>query len=157
MKIEPKTFILKLHYFLHGAGAAPINPYLPIIIKQMGMTVSSMGPIIFSIQILGLILKPLFGSLLDRSRRKNIVFQLAILGSFSYYGLNILPPSGTFQEVFNLKAECSHEKHLSALVTEAIVPDLCLKHKFNSIYRDTDFECDFHCIEPHRPGTEVKI
>ncbi|XP_040579581.1 major facilitator superfamily domain-containing protein 6 isoform X1 [Lepeophtheirus salmonis] len=147
MKIKSNTSILKLHYFIHGAGASPINPYITIIIKQLGMNVATMGPVLLFIQILGLIFKPIFGILMDRSHKKTLVFQIAIAGTLLYYGFNILPKNGTFEEVFNLNVECGDSHNLKAIVTESKVPDLCLKHRFNSLYRDTSVHCDFHCTD----------
>ena len=48
---------LKLHYFLYGAGAAPILPFLPVIGKQMGISGSGLGFILALVQVIGLIIK----------------------------------------------------------------------------------------------------
>ena len=48
---------LKLHYFLYGAGGAPILPFLPIIGKQMGISGRGLGFILALVQIIGLIIK----------------------------------------------------------------------------------------------------
>ena len=55
---------LKAHYFLQGAGGAPLIPSLPIIAKQLGIPGSGIGLILFLVHLFGLWLKPILGMLL---------------------------------------------------------------------------------------------
>ena len=48
---------LKVHFFLAGAGLAPVLPFLPVIGKQMGIPGHGVGFILALVQSFGLIVK----------------------------------------------------------------------------------------------------
>lgn len=136
---------LKLHYFLMGAGAAPILPFLPVIAKQMGIPGSGVGFILALVQISGLIIKPSFGYFMDKypSRKKSLL-QLMMLVAIIL--LNCLkhtgPSNSNYEKSINL-TQC--QPHIKG-VTDNSMPlvDQCLKHKLHSYY-NFEHKCKLDC------------
>ena len=134
----------KLHYFLIGAGAAPIIPFLPIIGKQMGISGSGIGLILALVQICGLIIKPSFGYLMDKypSRKKSMMQMLMLIATLLLNCLRYTSPLDlTSEKSLNL-TQC--EPNIKVVVDSIIPPDPCLKHKLHSFF-NFDHECTLTC------------
>ena len=135
---------LKVHYFLMGAGAAPILPFLPIIGKQMGISGSGVGFILALVQISGLVIKPSFGYLMDKypSRKKSLLQLLMLTALISMNCLKHTSPlDSTYEKSINL-TQC--EPKIKAIANSIKPPDPCLKHKLHSFY-NFDHDCELQC------------
>jgi len=136
---------LKLHYFLMGAGAAPILPFLPVIAKQMGIPGSGVGFILALVQISGLIIKPSFGYFMDKypSKKKSLLQLMMLVAMILLNCLKHTGPSNSnYEKSINL-TQC--QPHIKG-VTDNSMPlvDQCLKHKLHSYY-NFEHKCKLDC------------
>ncbi|XP_050437463.1 major facilitator superfamily domain-containing protein 6-B-like [Adelges cooleyi] len=72
--INKKYLILKLSFFLFDGGTSPINPFLPPIARQRGVSVFIVGIIFTCLPILNVLIRPIIGYVTDRWQCRRSVF-----------------------------------------------------------------------------------
>ena len=154
-----KLWPLKLHYLFQGAGGAPIIPFLPIIGRQMGIPGSGIGFILAFVQITGLVIKPFFGSIMDKypSWKTKILQLMLLCAILSFSFLRNISPLETKDK--NLEViQCLPNIKLMPINNQF---DPCLKHKLHTFY-DYEQTCTLICeksgkIEGTFAGSNVAI
>ena len=88
----PRMFALKLLYFLQAAGAAPILPFLPLIVKNMGVSGSGFGFSLALVGIIGILARPFLARLVDYYP-KVLCYRMIMLGAIMGFVMMSLLPS----------------------------------------------------------------
>ncbi|XP_018049973.1 PREDICTED: major facilitator superfamily domain-containing protein 6-like [Atta colombica] len=94
MKINYTQLLIKMHYFFFMASEAPVYPFLSVRGKQLGISPLIIGSINAIFPILLLIVKPIFGFIMDyfRTWRKVIFLTLLVITNICYIIIFLLPP-----------------------------------------------------------------
>ncbi|XP_018013392.1 uncharacterized protein LOC108670429, partial [Hyalella azteca] len=86
MKINKRTFLIKLHYFLFFGGMAPILPFGLVISLQLGSSVSLMGTVGALVLMLTMVVKPFISTFADAfPRTRGPLF----VGTVLLFGLSL--------------------------------------------------------------------
>lgn len=133
---------LKLHYFLFGAGNSPILPFLSIIGKQLGISGSGVGFTLGMVQLCGLIIKPVFGALMDKypSKKKSILQIMILIGLLAMNALKSSSPIITTEQNLNITRCMLPKLRLEVPGT----PHPCLIHKLQTLYLGEE-KCTLVC------------
>ncbi|XP_066141129.1 major facilitator superfamily domain-containing protein 6 [Euwallacea fornicatus] len=93
MKINRYLLPIKAHYFFFMSAMGPILPQLSVYGKEMGISTLVMGTVTGILPITFLIVKPLFGILVDvyRDYRKAIFMLLIFIMTLSYALIAFIP------------------------------------------------------------------
>ena len=149
-KSETPLLPLKLHYFLFGAGNAPILPFFSIIGKQLGIPGSGIGFILGMGQVCGLLFKPIFGALMDKYPTKKIsILQIMVLiGLLAMIFLQHSSPILTLDQTLNI-TKCQTK---SIVLQVSSTPHPCLKHKLQTLYLGQE-KCTLICTKEEIQAT----
>ena len=145
----PRYPSLKLLYFLQAAGAAPILPFLSVIMKQMGVTGGGFGFALALVGISGVVLRPFIVRLVDQYPNQRIlVFRMIILGGVLGFGLiPFLPDANKVQNDPTLIIDgCDQSiKNDSIWLTiPTPIEDVCSISQFRQL-RPSPVVCDVAC------------
>uniref|UniRef100_A0A182U604 Major facilitator superfamily associated domain-containing protein n=1 Tax=Anopheles melas TaxID=34690 RepID=A0A182U604_9DIPT len=80
VEINKKLLPMKAHYFLFNAGTAPVVPFMPTLVRQLGFSTVIVGTIYTVLPIVGMLVKPLFGIIADRFQRQKLLFLIFQVG-----------------------------------------------------------------------------
>ena len=132
---------LKLHYFLFGAGNGPILPFLSIIGKQLGISGSAIGFTLGMVQVCGLIIKPVFGALMDKypSRKRSMLQIMILIALVAMNALKSSSPIITTEQNLNV-TRCQPKLRVEVPGT----PHPCLIHKLQTLYSSEE-KCTLIC------------
>ena len=142
---------LKLLYFLQAAGGAPILPFLPVILKQLGVTGTGFGFGLALIGLTGIVARPITSSLIDKyKRRRALCFKILIFGSIIGFGtISQLPSVKEREPRPNLAVYgCDHSPNTVndtlRLISSKSVGDVCTLDKLREL-KQYPIACDFSC------------
>lgn len=92
IEINQKLLPMKAHYFLFNAGTAPVVPFMPTLVRQLGFSTVVVGTIYTVLPIVGMLVKPLFGIIADRFQRQKLLFLLfQILTALPFFLIMFIP------------------------------------------------------------------
>ncbi|XP_065076312.1 major facilitator superfamily domain-containing protein 6 [Ochlerotatus camptorhynchus] len=92
IEIDQKLLPMKAHYFLFNAGTAPVVPFMPTLVRQLGFSTVVVGTIYTVLPIVGMLVKPLFGIIADRFQRQKLLFLLfQILSAVPFFLIMFIP------------------------------------------------------------------
>ncbi|XP_058461144.1 major facilitator superfamily domain-containing protein 6-A [Malaya genurostris] len=92
IEINRKLLPMKAHYFLFNAGTAPVVPFMPTLVRQLGFSTVIVGTIYTVLPIVGLLVKPLFGVIADRFQRQKLLFLIfQILTAIPFFLIMFIP------------------------------------------------------------------
>lgn len=92
IEINEKLLPMKAHYFLFNAGTAPVVPFMPTLVRQLGFSTVVVGTIYTVLPIVGMLVKPLFGIIADRFQRQKLLFLLfQILTALPFFLIMFIP------------------------------------------------------------------
>lgn len=92
IEINKKLLPMKAHYFLFNAGTAPVVPFMPTLVRQLGFSTVVVGTIYTVLPIVGMLVKPLFGIIADRFQRQKLLFLLfQILAAVPFFLIMFIP------------------------------------------------------------------
>ncbi|XP_053683703.1 major facilitator superfamily domain-containing protein 6 [Sabethes cyaneus] len=92
IEINPKLLPMKAHYFLFNAGTAPVVPFMPTLVRQLGFSTVVVGTIYTVLPIVGMLVKPLFGIIADRFQRQKLLFLIfQILSAIPFFLIMFIP------------------------------------------------------------------
>ncbi|XP_055609461.1 major facilitator superfamily domain-containing protein 6 [Uranotaenia lowii] len=92
IEINKKLLPMKAHYFLYNAGTAPVVPFMPTLVRQLGFSTVIVGTIYTVLPIVGMLVKPLFGIIADRFQRQKLLFLLfQILTALPFFLIMFIP------------------------------------------------------------------
>ncbi|TRY69999.1 hypothetical protein TCAL_07338 [Tigriopus californicus] len=157
IKPRGQLWPLKLHYFFHGLGGAPILPFLSVIAKQLGMPGSGIGMTMSIIQdesytyrLRGLNTNPsaeVVSLLSNFPRHKISIFRLLMLGHLlGFFLIQFVPPIET--EEMTLEPECVDMNQLGLTVDGEVDP--CTINKLHTFY-DKTIQCQLSCRSRESP------
>uniref|UniRef100_A0A8W7K8L3 Major facilitator superfamily associated domain-containing protein n=1 Tax=Anopheles albimanus TaxID=7167 RepID=A0A8W7K8L3_ANOAL len=91
-QVNKKLLPMKAHYFLFNAGTAPVVPFMPTLVKQLGFSSVIVGTIYTVLPIVGMLVKPLFGIIADRFQRQKLLFLIfQILTAIPFFLIMFIP------------------------------------------------------------------
>uniref|UniRef100_A0A182YLB2 Major facilitator superfamily associated domain-containing protein n=1 Tax=Anopheles stephensi TaxID=30069 RepID=A0A182YLB2_ANOST len=92
VEINKKLLPMKAHYFLFNAGTAPVVPFMPTLVRQLGFSTVIVGTIYTVLPIVGMLVKPLFGIIADRFQRQKLLFLIfQILTAVPFFMIMFIP------------------------------------------------------------------
>nr|XP_029708315.1 LOW QUALITY PROTEIN: major facilitator superfamily domain-containing protein 6 [Aedes albopictus] len=92
IEVNKKLLPMKAHYFLFNAGTAPVVPFMPTLVRQLGFSTVIVGTIYTVLPIVGMLVKPLFGIIADRFQRQKLLFLLfQILSAVPFFLIMFIP------------------------------------------------------------------
>ncbi|EAA09500.5 AGAP005188-PA [Anopheles gambiae str. PEST] len=92
VEINKKLLPMKAHYFLFNAGTAPVVPFMPTLVRQLGFSTVIVGTIYTVLPIVGMLVKPLFGIIADRFQRQKLLFLIfQILTAVPFFLIMFIP------------------------------------------------------------------
>uniref|UniRef100_A0A182MVN7 Major facilitator superfamily associated domain-containing protein n=1 Tax=Anopheles culicifacies TaxID=139723 RepID=A0A182MVN7_9DIPT len=92
LEINKKLLPMKAHYFLFNAGTAPVVPFMPTLVRQLGFSTVIVGTIYTVLPIVGMLVKPLFGIIADRFQRQKLLFLIfQILTAVPFFLIMFIP------------------------------------------------------------------
>uniref|UniRef100_A0A336LKW0 CSON013643 protein n=2 Tax=Culicoides sonorensis TaxID=179676 RepID=A0A336LKW0_CULSO len=93
LEINKRLLPLKAHYFTWNAGTAPVVPFIPTIIKQLGYSSNVLGTVYAVLPVVGLLSKPLFCSLADKFHKQKVLFLVfQLITAISFFLFVFIPP-----------------------------------------------------------------
>lgn len=157
IEIDKKLLPMKAHYFLFNAGTAPVVPFMPTLVRQLGFSTVVMGTIYTVLPIVGLLVKPLFGIIADRFQRQKMLFLLfQILTAVPFFLIMFIPAIPQESTVsFHCHAGASNLRYCPKNGTYL---DPCLTDRIvnNEVSNDT-MRCQMDCqTEPWMWNTICK-
>ncbi|CAH1390736.1 unnamed protein product [Nezara viridula] len=112
MKFNKELFPMKAHYFMFMAGSAPIFPFLPLMLKNLGYSSISVGLIYTAYPITVIFVRPICGTIADKFRCHRAIFiVILILHIISGFIIQWIPSIP-----FNTTAELLCDRNLSLRV-----------------------------------------
>ncbi|EEB19281.1 hypothetical protein Phum_PHUM564870 [Pediculus humanus corporis] len=91
VKVNKDLLPMKAHYFLFNGGVSPVQPFMPVIAKDLKFPSNAVGIINGILPFTGMLAKPLFGAIADRFKLHKFIFIffqiLTIIGFFSIHFL----------------------------------------------------------------------
>uniref|UniRef100_A0A8D8D255 Major facilitator superfamily domain-containing protein 6 n=2 Tax=Culex pipiens TaxID=7175 RepID=A0A8D8D255_CULPI len=92
VEVDKKLLPMKAHYFLFNAGTAPVVPFMPTLIIQLGFSPVIVGTVYSVLPLVGMLVKPLFGLIADRFQRQKLLFLLfQILSAVPFFLIMFIP------------------------------------------------------------------
>uniref|UniRef100_A0A182N1Q3 Major facilitator superfamily associated domain-containing protein n=1 Tax=Anopheles dirus TaxID=7168 RepID=A0A182N1Q3_9DIPT len=92
LEVNKKLLPMKAHYFLFNAGTAPVVPFMPTLVRQLGFSTVIVGTIYTVLPIVGMLVKPLFGIIADRFQRQKLLFLIfQILTAVPFFLIMFIP------------------------------------------------------------------
>ncbi|XP_050443469.1 major facilitator superfamily domain-containing protein 6-like [Adelges cooleyi] len=91
-RINKHTLPIKLHFFLYTSSVAPITCFSATIAKELGYSPLAVGYIFMYLYILGMLIKPAVGFIVDKFPIKKFIFMTSIvLCGISSFSLIFVP------------------------------------------------------------------
>lgn len=166
MKINKKLLPMKAHYFFFNAGKystilpllshntkdlilqkhsglAPLMPFIPTYARQLGVSQVGVGLMYTIFPFVGLLAKPLFGTIADKFKIGKPIFTAAIICTAMFFtSICLIPAKPT--EAF-LDFDCS----AMTIVKTCNIYDNCTLAKINLENPDLEvMECTLSCSNP---------
>ncbi|CAH1269412.1 MFSD6 [Branchiostoma lanceolatum] len=90
--VDGDLLVIKAIFFLYFAGNACIHPYISVYMKQLGLLPSQIGVIKSGGDLMSVILKPVIGSIADKTGRPKMVAVLTVtLASALHFSMLFFP------------------------------------------------------------------
>uniref|UniRef100_A0A0K8T4A4 Major facilitator superfamily (MFS) profile domain-containing protein n=2 Tax=Lygus hesperus TaxID=30085 RepID=A0A0K8T4A4_LYGHE len=147
MAINRKLLPIKAHFFFSLAGAAPVYPFIPLIIKELGFSATITGIINTIVPVLCMAAKPLAGSIADKFKIHKYLLIFLILSSAAVMmSLRLLSPLPMHSHV-DLVCD-PNSTHI--LIHTSKANDECFVRSLSSSLNNTRLECQF--LAQHHQG-----
>ena len=138
-------------YFLQAAGGAPILPFLPVILKQLGVSGAGFGFGLALIGITGIVSRPFTASLIDKYKNcRALCFKILIFGAIVGFGAISQIPSLKEKESRPILSTygCDDAKSIKNdnmwLISSKGVEDVCTLEKLREL-KALPISCEFRC------------
>ncbi|KAK6627466.1 hypothetical protein RUM44_009943 [Polyplax serrata] len=143
ININKDLLPLKAHYFLFNAGVSPVQPFMPVIAKDLKFSSKAVGIINGILPFTGMIAKPLFGAIADHYRLHKFIFicfqVITIIGFFSISFLTkIEDDSG------QVKLVCGAETNFDVCF-KGTSKDCLIKDILNQSFSEKTVKCSLRC------------
>ncbi|CAH1397868.1 unnamed protein product [Nezara viridula] len=140
VKINYKLFPVKAHYFFFLGALGPIQPFLPIFGKHLGVSEVVIGTINASIPVLFFALKPIFGFVLDyfQEKRKVVYMSLLSLMTVSFALMIFIPES---KDIVHTDVNCTDINICEKSVYQLWNAQLVCGNVTHEIFSDDDTLC----------------
>uniref|UniRef100_A0A182PSF4 Major facilitator superfamily associated domain-containing protein n=1 Tax=Anopheles epiroticus TaxID=199890 RepID=A0A182PSF4_9DIPT len=144
LEINKKLLPMKAHYFLFNAGTAPVVPFMPTLVRQLGFSTVIVGTIYTVLPIVGMLVKPLFGIIADRFQRKKLLFLIfQILTAVPFFLIMFIPAIPQDSTVtFHCHDGASDLKYCPDNGTSI---DTCLVESITTNESNDTMLCDMEC------------
>ncbi|XP_064608053.1 major facilitator superfamily domain-containing protein 6-like [Liolophura sinensis] len=97
-----KLLRLKVLYFLYYGGVGALLPFIPVYLKQTGLTASETGVIIGFLPFVSSAIRPLIGGAVDRYKiHKPVFIAVCLLAGLVYCSLLLVPRKVEFGQPIN--------------------------------------------------------
>ncbi|XP_035679961.1 uncharacterized protein LOC118418225 [Branchiostoma floridae] len=91
--VDGDLLVIKAIFFFFFSGAACIHPYIAVYMKHQGLLPSQIGVIKSAGNFMSVIIKPLLGSIADKTGRPKIVAVLTVtIASVLHFSMLFIPP-----------------------------------------------------------------
>ncbi|XP_055536478.1 major facilitator superfamily domain-containing protein 6 isoform X2 [Wyeomyia smithii] len=140
MEINSKLLPMKAHYFLFNAGTAPVVPFMPTLVRQLGFSTVIVGTIYTVLPIVGMLVKPLFGVIADRLQRQKLLFLIfQILSAVPFFLIMFIP---AIPQESTVSFHCHETSNLRYCPPSGSYLDKCLTDR---IVEDQNSNATLHC------------
>ncbi|XP_063697661.1 major facilitator superfamily domain-containing protein 6-A [Culicoides brevitarsis] len=148
LQINKRLLPLKAHYFTWNAGTAPVVPFVPTIIKQLGFSPSVLGTIYAVLPIVGLLSKPLFCGLADKFHKQKMFFLLfQFITAISFFSFIFIP---SIVKETDVKLDCneniSNLKYCLTNGNSTFDNNQCALNRITSINDTSQMFCRTRCF-----------
>ncbi|XP_046647849.1 major facilitator superfamily domain-containing protein 6-like isoform X2 [Daphnia pulicaria] len=144
-EINKKLLPMKAHYFFFNAGLAPIMPFIPTYARQLGVSQVGVGLMYTVFPFVGLLAKPLFGTIADKFRIGKQIFITAIICAAIFFtSIYFIPAKPT-------EALMDFDCNLMTILKTCEVSDNCTLTRINLENPDmmSTLECTLICNNPN--------
>ncbi|XP_078607882.1 major facilitator superfamily domain-containing protein 6-like [Branchiostoma floridae x Branchiostoma japonicum] len=91
--VDGDLLVIKAIFFFFFSGAACIHPYIAVYMKHQGLLPSQIGVIKSAGNFMSVVIKPLLGSIADKTGRPKIVAVLTVtIASVLHFSMLFIPP-----------------------------------------------------------------
>ncbi|KAH8418715.1 hypothetical protein KR222_002804 [Zaprionus bogoriensis] len=138
VSIDKELLPMKAHYFLFNAGTAPVVPFMPPLVLQLGYSPVVLGTIYMILPIVGLLAKPIFGFIADRYHRHRFLFLGGQLLTAVAFFMIMFVPAADPKPQFHCHAGVSTIRYCSQNVQST-------KENLEKFYGNSTLGCKMHC------------
>ncbi|XP_053672708.1 major facilitator superfamily domain-containing protein 6 [Anopheles nili] len=144
LEVNKKLLPMKAHYFLFNAGTAPVVPFMPTLVRQLGFSTVIVGTIYTVLPIVGMLVKPLFGIIADRFQRQKLLFLIfQILTAVPFFLIMFIP---AIPQDSTLTFHCHNgAADLKYCPENGTSLDSCLVESITNSESNSSLLCDMEC------------